>query len=309
MNIKCKLHRITDLTKFAASFLKTGGKPTEGFTAMGKTRVHLATDLPTGQFSGGFIPSMSLKTDSNAQGEFSFAVTDGFKSFRGQIVAFRTSMMAPLPGWPPMPVLDPIYRSAPFKFSDISAQEQATVQKIFIAQETTPNDKGISQQALNAELSELRGQLALDSLKANIQNHRVSVQATKSGGDVKFSAFVRGSTSHDLDRVIEVKAGEIDIDLPGPDFIVGLCVDEDQIESQIRSGLSRLSKTVSQTLLAELEKEAPGIGALASISVWRIRFVQTGTKTIKLPVINQTVEVPVMSVVPDAAVGVPRKLY
>ncbi|WP_101947727.1 hypothetical protein [Mycobacterium sp. 3519A] len=310
MELKGKLHRVTDLKKFVASFVKTGGKPTEGFAPMGKTRVHLATDLPAGKFGGSLPPSMSFKTDSNSVGEFSFSVPDGFKGFRGQIIAFRTSTMAaPLPGMPPIPVLDPIYRCAPFKFSDVSSQEQATVQKIYIAQETTPNDSGISQQELNAEISGLKSKLALDSLKATILSNRVSVHATKSGGDVKFSAFVRGSTSDDLERVIEVKAGEIDIDLPGPDFIVGLCVDEDEIESQIRKGLSGLSKKISQTLLAEFEKKAPGVENVAAVSVWRTRFVQTGTKTIKVPGTNQTVQVPVMSVVPDAAAGVPRKLY
>lgn len=310
MELKGKLHRVTDLKKFVASFVKTGGKPTEGFAAMGKTRVHLATDLPAGKFGGGLPPSMSFKTDSNSVGEFSFSVPDAFKPFRGQVIAFRTSTMAaPVPGMPPIPVLDPIYRCAPFKFSDVSSQEQATVQKIFIAQETTPNDLGISQQELNAEVSGLRSKVGLDTLKATILSNRVSVHATKSGGDVKFSAFVRGSTSDDLERVIEVKAGEIDIDLPGPDFIVGLCVDEDEIESQIRKGLSGLSKKISQTLLAEFEKVAPGVENVAGISVWRTRFVKTGTKTIKQPGTNLTVEVPLMSVVPDAAAGVPRKLY
>lgn len=66
---------------------------------------------------------------------------------------------------------------------------------------------------------------------------------------------------------------------------------------------------IGQTLLAEFEKVAPGIDNVAGISVWRTRFVQTGSKTIKLPGTNQTVEVPLMSVVPDAAAGVPRKLY
>lgn len=310
MKFRGKLHRITDLNAFVVSYLQTGGKPTAGFTGYGKARVHLATDVPGGQFAGGFVPGMSLKTDSDSDGDFSFTLSDGLANFRGQIVAYRTSTMAsPLPGAPPIPVLDPIYRSAVFRFSDASAAEQNAVQNIFIYQATTPNASGISQADLDAELSTVRKQLGLDKLKATIGSGRVSVRAEKSGGEVKFSAYVRGSTSTDLERVIEVKAGEIDIDLPGPDFIVGLCVDEDQIEGQIRKGLVGLSKKVSQQLLAELDRQAPGVSSQATISVWRTRFVQTGTVNVPVPVTGQNVQIPLYSVVPDAAFGVPKKLY
>jgi hypothetical protein len=309
MMIKGKLHRITSLPTFVASYLQTNGKPTQGFTVWGKARVHLVTDLPSGKFSGGFPPSMSLKTDADSQGAFAFQVSDGLAAFRGQIVAFEsTTAPAPLAGMPPIPLLAPVYRSAVFKFSDVSPQEQAAVQNIYIFKATTPLDQGISQGQLNEEVDRLRASLGLDKLKATILSNRVSVSAEKRGGDVTFSAFVRGSTSHDLSRVIEVKAGDIDIDLPGPDAIVGLCVDEDQIEAQIRKGLVNLSKRVSQQLVAELDRTAPGLSSLATISVWRTRYAQTGTKKL-IPVPGApSVEVPVYSVVPDAAFGVPRAL-
>jgi len=44
------------------------------------------------------------------------------------------------------------------------------------------------------------------------------------------------------------------------------------------------------------------------VSVWRTRHVQTGTKTLKMPPLP-TQTIPVYSVVPDAAFGVPRVLY
>jgi len=306
MKIKGKLHRITNLGAFVASYLTTDGKPTQGFTNLGTARVHLATDLPSGKFSGGFPPTMSFKTDSNSQGEFSFSVAEALKQSRGQVLVFKnTTMPGPLPGMPPIPVLTPIYRSEAFKFrltSDI-------VQKIYIFESTTPNDLGISQQELDKEVSTLRKTLKLDKLSATIGSNRVSCSAEERGGEVKFNAFVRGSTSDDLGRVIEVKAGEIEFDLPGPDFIVTLCVDEDEIEGQIRKGLSDLSKKVSRQLLEELEKNAPGLSSKASISVWRTRFERTGTKSIKVPGMKKSLEVPIHSAVPDAAVGVPRKLF
>ena len=59
-----------------------------------------------------------------------------------------------------------------------------------------------------------------------------------------------------------------------------------------------------------VERQAPGVSSQASISVWRTRFVQTGTTQVALPIPpGKTVSIPVFSVVPDAAFGVPKKLY
>jgi len=310
MKIKGKLHRITNLQTFAADFLKTGGNPKQGFTNLGKARVNLATDFPLKKFSGGLPPAMSLKADSTSQGEFTFNVPDELKQFRGQVLVFKTtSMSGPIPGMPPIPVFTPTYRSAVFKFADLSAQDQSTIQKIFIFEATTPNNLGISQQEIDAEVDKLRKSMKLDKLSANILSDRVSAKAEERGGEVKFNAYVRGSTSDDLGQVIDVKAGEIDFDLPGPDFITTLCVDEDDIENQIRKGLADLSKRISQQLLAELDKQAPGVSSQATISVWRTRFEQIGTETVKVPLLKKTIEVPIRSVVPDAAFGVPKKLF
>lgn len=308
-----QLRRITDLPAFIKSWLATGGKPTAGHAPWGKTPVRLVCDFPDGQFSGGFLPPTSLKTDTDADGDFHFDVPDAFDKFRGQIVAYdETKIASPLPNMPPLPVLTPVYRSAPFKITaltEVKGKVVAVVRRpIYVLAATTPDALGIGQSALDKETTALRKSLKLDSLSATILSDCVRVRAKKSGGDLRFSARVRGSTSASLEQVIDVKAGEIDIDLPGPDFITGLCVDEDEIERSIRAGLKKLSGKISAQLLAELAKQAPALGNLASVSVWRTRHVQTGTKTLKLPGLPSQ-KLPVFSVVPDAAFGVPRVLY
>jgi hypothetical protein len=303
MNIQGKLHRITDVKTFISSHMKSG------FVPWGKARVHLDTDFPNGEFRGGYFPSMSLKVDTNNQGVFNFTVPDAFAKTRGRVLALSIgSTPNPFPGMPPIPVFSPIYRSQVFNFTDVSAAEQAQVQNIFIFPAKTPTENGVSQEELNAELGALKTSQKLDKLNATIGSHHISVSAEKSGGNLKFNANVGGSTSHDLERVIEVKAGEIDLDLPGPDFIVGLCIDEDEIEASIRKGLSKMSAKVSETLLGELDKQFPGISSQATVSVWRTRHVQTDTKAIKFPG-RLDGHVPVFTVVPDGALGVPRKLY
>jgi hypothetical protein len=308
-----RIRRINNLAAFLQSWASTGGKPTAGHVAWGKAPVRLVSDFPDGQFSGGFLPPTSLKTSSNAEGEFEFEVSEAFDKFRGQILVYDETLVdVPIPNMPPVPVLNPVYRSAPFKITALTEVKGKLVVKdsktIYILAANTPDALGVSQAALDKEVTALRKALKLDSLAATILAGSVRVRAKKSGGDLKFSARVRGSTSANLDEVIAVKAGEIDIDLPGPDFIVGLCVDEDEIERSIRQGLKKLSAKISAQLLAELAKQAPPLGKLVTVSVWRTRHVQTGTKTLKLPGLPAQ-KLPVYSVVPDAALGAPRVLY
>jgi hypothetical protein len=305
-----QLRRVTDLKVFVTSWLATNGKPTAGHAPWGRTPIRLVSDFPDGQFGGGFMPPTLMKTDTDADGDFKFEINPVFDKFRGQIVAYEQSMFtSPIPNMPPLPVLNPIYRSAPFKIASIPAQSDfAAKKRIYVFPARTPDELGVTQAALDKEVGALRKAQKLDSLSAVILSSHVSVKAKKSGGDLRFSARVRGSTSAELDRVIEVKAGEIDIDLPGPDFITGLCVDEDEIERAIRNGLKKLSLKVSKQLLDELAKQAPALGNLATVSVWRTRHVQTGTKTVKIPPLPPQ-KIPVFSVVPDAAFGVPRVLY
>lgn len=318
MNIQGKLHRITNIVSFLSSWLQTNGHPTTGFVGWPKARIALATDFPSAQFSGGFIPNMSMETDTDSQGFFKFAAPElAATTFRGRLVAYNVSSMAvpPIGGvaLPPIPVFEPIYRSQPFKFADVSAAEQAQVQNIYAMQATTPDSEGLTQAMLNERLAGLRTSLKLDKLSASILSNRISVTASKSGGDVKFNAFVVGSTAADLTQVIEAQVGEIDIDLPGPDFIVGLCISKDDIKSAIRKGMADTAKQLSQVMITakdNLLKQA-GAGSLSSnvgLTSWRTRHPQTGTTVIKLPGIPD-IHVPTMSVVPDAAFGLPVKLY
>jgi hypothetical protein len=303
-----QLRRITDPAAFAQSWLATNGKPTKGHAPWGGARIHLVTDFPSGAFSHSLMPSMTMRADTDAQGRFAFNAPDALGASRGALVAFQVTMAPPpLPGMPAIPVLDPVYRSQPFKFSAVPATPLAAARILYAYPATTPDSQGVTQATVDKLIGTMRKNLKLDKLSATIGRGRVSVRAEERGATVAFNAYVRGATVPDLGRVIEVKAGEIDFDLPGPDFITTICVDEGQIERQIRDGLTQLSKDISKTLLKELDKQLPGLSAVAGVSVWRTRWVQTGTKKIKIP--GTTVEVPVFAAVPDASVGLPRAPY
>jgi hypothetical protein len=313
MNIQGKLHRITDPFAFINSWTATNGKPTAGFTAWPKARIHLGTDFPTGQFVGQITPSMSMETDTDASGFFKFVAPElSATKFRGQIVAYNvSSMAAPNLGiaLPPIPVFELVYRSQAFTFAEVSPAEQAQVRDIFVFQAETPNNMGLSQAHLSDQVASLRQQLKLDALKATITSNRISVSAQKLGGDVKFDAWVTGSIGSDLAQVIEVRVGEIDIDLPGPDFIVGLCVSKSDIEKQIRTGMASAVAQMNKPLLAAKDAMFKTLSKEVTMSVWRTRHAQTGSTTVKLPGGAPELHIPVLSIVPDPAFGVPLRLY
>lgn len=318
MNIQGKLHRITDIAAFLASWLQTNGHPTTGFVAWPKARINLGTDFPSGQFTGGFIPGMSMDTDTDSQGFFKFSAPDlAATPFRGRLVAYNVSsmVMPPIGGiaLPPIPVFEPVYRSQPFKFADVSAAEQVQVQNIYAMEATTPDNQGLTQTMLNERLGALRIALKLDKLSASILSNRISVTASKSGADVKFDAFVVGATGDDLTHVIEAQVGEIDIDLPGPDFIVGLCISKSDIKAAIRTGMADTAKQLSQVMINAkdaLLKQAGAASLIPTVGLtsWRTRHPQTGTTVVKLPGLPD-LHLPTLSVVPDPAFGLPVKLY
>jgi hypothetical protein len=305
MKIKGRLHRITDINSFVVSFLKTGGKPVAGFVNFGKAKIHVATDAPLNAFSGSFIPNMIYKADANAAGDFSVEVPDGFKSFRGRLIAYESSLInVNLPGIPSLEVLAPLYRSAPFALDKVTG----AAQKIYVYSSTTPDDQGIPASEISKEAAKLKKSLKLDKVTAAIGSNAIKCTAEKSGAEIKFEIHVKPSTSDDLAELVRLSVEEIDIDLPGPDWITGLCHSKGDIEKQVRGGVKDLTANVNQQIKDEIDKAAPGVSALATITITKVRYPVTSTTIIKVPGVgNQAF--PVRSVVVDPTIGVPIGLY
>lgn len=306
MKINAKLHRITNLNQFIADFLQTSGKPTKGFTDFGQALVHLATDFPAGLFPDepSFIPAMSLKTNTDAKGKFSLNVPEGLKNSRGYLIAYQqVGTVQPMPNIPAVPIFAPFYRSQDFK---LSAATEGT-KDIFVHQMKTDDDKGLSQDQLNAIAKEIKSKGKFERVSATIKESLIACRVEKEGAVGTFNIHPRPSTGHDLNRVVGLKADNIDIDLPGPDFIVGICVDEDDIKRQLRSQVASFSSVFNQTINESIPEPAR---KMTSLTVHRFRFPVTGHKTVKAPVPGvPDIQVPLRSVVPDVSVGVPRTLF
>lgn len=305
MKVNGKLHRITNLQTFVQSFLTTGGKPTVGFEDFGRAKVYVSVDGPINNFGGGFLPNFSFKAYSGQDGSFSVDVPESLRPFRGRVIAYRPiNSSISVPGIPPIEILSPLYRSEPFNLSNVTA----TKQRIFLHEITAGDADGISQAQISDEVSALASELKLDRVTATIQSSRIKARAERKGGVVTFEIIPRPSTSSNLEELIRLEVEEVDIDLPGPDFIVGLCVSKSEIEKKIRDGIKTFARSINGDILDKIEEEAPGVTALATITVSRIRYPVTGSRTIKLPG-GQSFTVETRSIVLDPTAGVPRRLY
>ena len=305
MKINAQLHKITNRDQFVASFLATKGKPTTGFADFGPARVHLATDFPLKKFPAegfGFLPNPSFRAEADAKGVFSLTVPDALKDFRGFLIVYQqVGTVQPLPTVPPVPILQPVYRSDAFKLGGV----KETRRSIFLLKTKTDDEDGLAQARADQIAADLKSEHKFDRTSITIKEQKLTVRISVRGADVVFNVRLRGATSPDLTEFVEASAEDIDIDLPGPDAIVGLCVSKDDIKKQLR----RIIKNSSGLFNDLIEAKIPAaLKSLASFTVHQIRFPVTGQKNVKIPGLPDQ-SVATRSVVPELTAGVPKKLF
>lgn len=311
MILKGSIHQVTDLKGFAQSYIKTNGKPdAKSFKPFPNLTLHLALGFPLPFNAPSFLPQTSLKAKTNGSGAFQFTIPGGFpESTDAYLIAYQTLMT--VPGLD-VPILGPVYRSATFKLGAIDSE----VQKIFVAPITAPESSGITSSEISAETKAAAKSIKdLDSLTATIKGDGIGVVAKGRGAEITFRIGLSPSTSHDLNQFVKHKIHDMDIDLPGPDFLTGLCVDEDDIESQIKKSITKLvasfqgeikGQVIDQIAAASGQPEAV-VKALfdsqVSLTFKQVRYPMVETKKVG-PFTFQF-----RSIVMDPCIGLPRKLF
>jgi hypothetical protein len=176
-----------------------------------------------------------------------------------------------------------------------------------------PDTDGFSQAAVTAQASALREREGLEEVTARILASRVDVRATRSGAVVRFALRLRPSVSSDLTTFVRAKADDVDIDLPGPDWITGLCVNEQDVEQQVRDAVRELDAQLNDTIETAIADRAPSfVTDLVTVTLRDIRHPITGRRDVV--VINasgatRTVTITDRSIVGDPCIGLPRRLY
>jgi hypothetical protein len=320
MKVTGHIHEVTNLVQFAPSFLLNPKKPKAGtFKNASGIHIHLASIL-AGILPGNIVPSVSAETISASDGSFTLSISDSTLQHltvnkQAYFVAFRKVGSISILGQT-IPIFQPVYRSAPF---DITKFKGGPVD-LFFAPFDVPTDSGISQKQVDDQIKAAKSKFKdLDKLSATIQDGKVSVSGSGRGATIKFNIDLSPSTSFDLARFLTGKVKDMDIDLPGPDFIVGICVSKDDIEKSIEDGIAKLMKEVNAGIEKELIAEiAKGTGqsadtvknifkTTASVTFSKLNYPVVDHKVIKVPIVG-SIKIDVLAVVPKLAVGFPRKI-
>jgi hypothetical protein len=320
MKIKGHFYEVTHLKDFATSyFINPKAPKSSSFKAAANIRVHLASVIPA--FPGGFLPALSLKTDTNAQGSFSFTIAAAQQqqlkaNKQAHFVAYRNVGSVEVLGQN-ITIYEPVYRSAAFDITKYAGGEE----QFYFAPYNVPDSAGVSQAQVDAQVKEAKKDFKdIEKLGATLQKGRISVKGSGRGADIKFDIDLGVSTSAVLTNFLTGKLKKLDIDLPGPDFIVGLCVSKDDIEKQIEKGIAGImkdaNKTIEDTLITELAAQTGQskatvkslIESMATVTFSKLNYPVTDHKTIKMPVLNQTITIDIRSVVPKLSVGFPRNI-
>jgi hypothetical protein len=306
MNVNGKLHEITNIPLFISSYTANPAHPNPAsFKPMAEAQIFLGTDFPAG-FTNSFIPGFSFQTKTDATGAFTIFVPDGLPN---TIKAFLLATHIIMKVLPPLnvPIFAPVFRSQTFQFSQINSK----VQDIFVIRTDGTTQQSFSQAQINDMTTNIQQQMQLDSLSAFINDGFIGITSQDRGAALKADLFLSPFTGPDLNSFISEKVDNIDIDLPGPDFIVGLFVSKDEIAKQFRQGIHNMMPSLNKQIIDRIQKDfgmlitqlEKSTNSKVTLTFEKLRFPVVETKIIG-PFTIKT-----RAIVPDLFVGVSRKLF
>lgn len=304
--------KITDLAGFAKNPLDPDPKT---FVPFGGLTLVVTLDFPGG-FSGQ-IPAVTINGKADAQGHFTVDLGN-FSSLpnQGYLLAFDTIGTFEDPFIKgKRPILAPVYRSSAFELKAVTPD----LRKIFIAPKKAPAGFGISQDQVDSQVDTvvkaLRQQGApIDTLTAFINDGLIHVSGTGRGATFKFDINIKAATGNDLSQFMTDDVENFDIDLPGPDFITTIFVDEDKILRQIKDGVAALVGTLNARIrtafIEEIHQQAPGVNATDLFD----HTVSTTFEKLLFPIVSQRklglhIVVNRRLITGDPVFGFPRALY
>lgn len=317
--ISGNIFRITDLAGFVASYLVQPNSPTSStFTAATGCRVSLKHNLGDNTW-GGLIPDVQttpIKVGAGGAFSIDIGALNGVAGLDGQLIVEELIQTVDAPLIGKIEIWALVYRSAPFEMKSV----KDAAQKIYYQKVDVPASAYVTQAQVNAAVAGARSSLpaGVDSISAIITSSALSVSGSGRGAKLTFKVKLSGSKSHDLGVLLSSSVDDFDIDLPGPDAIVTLCVNEDEIESQVRAAISTLVRSEVTPMLKDALVQAAAassglpvatvrnvIDTKTSISVSSVSYPKTGS--VKMPITNTLI--PTYSIKIQPSVGLPRALF
>lgn len=135
------------------------------------------------------------------------------------------------------------------------------------------------------------------------------------GATFKFDIALKPALSQDLSQFISDEVQNFDVDLPGPDVITRLCVNEDKIKQQIKDGVDsvvtsfngQIRSTFVKILKSSLGNKGVNVDSLFD------HLISTTFQRVSFPAVSQTTigsfTIVRRQVTADPAFGFPRVLF
>jgi hypothetical protein len=304
MEIRGKLFRILDPAGFFKGWITNNQIPPQN-TYVPYTRAEVRVAIE----GKGFFPDHSKKVDTQPDGSWAIDVpNDWQESFvlkSPHILIYDIKKLLNL-GW-----LSPIYRSAQFQLSSLSNKEK----KIYVYCHEMPTEQGISQEQVSKMLDAALPSKVSGS--ATILEDGIRVHAKRKGAKVSFKIRLRPDTSSDLNSYLASKAEDFDFDLPGPDFLSTICVNEDDIKERIKTAVHDAAHGINdflrQNLVSQISQSA---GIASSLVSTALKDTSITFKGIEYPVVGTTktnwglgiITADVHNIVVNPCMGVPRQI-
>ncbi|MEO7432630.1 MAG: hemopexin repeat-containing protein [Dokdonella sp.] len=318
MKLKGQIFQITDVAQF---FLSYSGAPDAPDRRTYQGAAGLKIHLQVANSATASLPlfeECSMYVSADSEGHFTFDISDRQEALMtastGVYVTVFQAGQNVVYGGISIPTSEPLYRSASFRIRD---QSESSPLKIYYLSSDAPRGAGVTQDMVDQQINTAKAGLPdLKKLQGTICDGYVEVHGSGSGATVDFDVLLAPSWASDLNVLVEGTPRDIDIDLPGPDFLVGLCVSKKELRGKIDAAVSQLmvkvNKDIEQTIIAAIAGQAHVdraslerlLSTGTSTTIRRLDYLPGALRTVRFG--NVDVPLPTLTVVPQPTIGLPR---
>ncbi len=246
------------------------------YAPLASAKVYLG--LRPGPFSTGYYPSLSLETESRADGKFEVEVPDylaGMDGATGYLVAYKLAGSYRRLNSAPIRLFEPIYRSETFLLADIDEGQRI---QIFGAPLKSPDEQGVRSTALNSQIAGMLAALAEENEDLK-HIEQITAGVTSSGVHFTVDAALDTRGAFDLqlspntaafapvlleDKLLRAKI--LNIQVQKGNFAGRLCRSRVKLEEAIAAQSGAFTQAFSAAAVAQVRAALEAQGAEGTLA-------------------------------------------
>jgi len=246
------------------------------FAPLAGAKVYLG--LHAGIFSTGFFPSLSMETESRADGKFEIEIPGflaGRDDAKGFLVAYKPIGSMRRQNAAAIRLFQPIYRSEPFLLADIDEGERY---QIFGAPLKSPDDQGVRASDLNSQIAGMLDTLAEENEDLK---HIEKITASVHSGSLRFTVDAALDTRGTFDLQLSPNTGAfasvlledkllrakiLNIKVQKGNFVGKLCRTRAKLEEGIAGQSGAFSQAFSAAAVGQVRAALEAQGAEGTLA-------------------------------------------